>query len=76
MGHTKEAIGVLEGYISQIVGAVEDINDMVNQSAGGINIIAEKSGETEGTTMEGYARLQDCMKSIEGLRDIVGQFEL
>lgn len=76
MGHTKEAIGVLEGYISQIVGAVEDINDMVNQSAGGINIIAEKSGETEGTTMEGYARLQDCMKSIEELRDIVGQFEL
>ena len=76
MGNTKEAIGVLEGYISQIVDAVEDINDMVSQSAGGINMIAQKSGETEGTTMEGYARLKDCMESIEELKHIVGQFEL
>ncbi len=76
MGQTKEAVGVLEGYISQIVGAVEDINEMVNQSADGINVIAEKSGETQNTTMEGYSRLQECMKSIEELKDIVSQFQL
>lgn len=76
MGETKEAVGILEGYVSQIVGAVEDINDMVAQSAGGINIIAEKSNETEGTTTEGYERLKDCMKSIDALKEIVSQFQL
>jgi len=76
MGQTREAVGVLEGYISQIVGAVEDINDMVSQSAGGINMIAEKSSETEGTTVEGCTRLQDCMESIGALKEIVSQFQL
>lgn len=76
MGQTKEAVGILEGYISQIVGAVEDINDMVAQSAGGINIIAEKSNETEGTTMEGCTRLEECMNSIDALKSIVRQFQL
>lgn len=76
MGRTREAVGILEGYILQIIGAVEDINDMVTQSAGGINVIAEKSRETQNTTMEGYTMLQDCMKSIEELKDIVSQFHL
>lgn len=76
MSQTKEAVGALEGYISQIAGAVEDINEMVNQSADGINVIAEKSGETQNATVEGYSRLKECMKSIEELKGIVSQFQL
>ncbi len=76
MGQTKEDIATLEDYISKIVGAVEDINDMVSQSAGGINSIAEKSSQTEMITAEGYTRLQDCMKSIDALKEIVNQFKL
>ncbi len=76
MGQTKEAIGILERYITQIVGAVEDINEMVTQSAGGINIIAEKSSETEENTIEGCTRLQECMQSIDELKQIVNQFQL
>ena len=76
MSQTKEAVGALEGYISQIAGAVEDINEMVNQSADGINVIAEKSGETQNATVEGYSRLKECMKSIEELKEIVSQFQL
>ena len=76
MGQTKEAIGILERYITQIVGAVEDINEMVTQSAGGINVIAEKSSETEENTIEGCTRLQECMQSIDELKQIVNQFQL
>ena len=76
MGQTKEAIGVLEKYITQIVSAVEDINEMVAQSSGGINVIAEKSSATEENTIEGYTRLQECKQSIDELKRIVSQFQL
>lgn len=76
MGQTRVSVGELEGYISQIVSAVGDINEMVAQSAGGINMIAEKSGETQGATAEGYERLQECRDSIDALKEIVSQFQL
>ena len=66
----------LEEYIVQIASAVEDINDMVTQSSGGINIIAEKSGETQSTMTEGYVKLQACRESVEELQKIVEKFEV
>lgn len=76
MGQVKNAVETLDDYITRIVTAVEDINDSVSQSADGINIIAEKSSETQSTTMEGYTKLQESRKTIEALRRIVDQFQV
>ena len=65
MGSTKEAMQKLEELIEQISGA-----------STGINNIAEKSGETQEITAEGYEKLKECRQSIEELRSIVKQFHL
>lgn len=74
MGQVKKAVEELDRYITMIATAVEDINDTVSQSSSGINAIAEKSSETESTTVEGYAKLQQSRESVEALRQIVEQF--
>lgn len=66
----------LEEYIAKIASAVEDINDMVSQSSHGINIIAEKSSETQNTMTEGYVKLQNCREAILELQKIVEKFEI
>lgn len=76
MREVKEAVEVLDHYITQIVTSVEDINDTVSQSSNGINVIAEKSSETESTTIEGYTKLQESRETIETLRSIVEQFQI
>ena len=76
MGSTKEAMQKLEELIEQISGASTGINNMMAQSSAGINDIAEKSGETQEITAEGYEKLKECRQSIEELRSIVKQFHL
>lgn len=76
MGQTKDSMQLLEEYIGRIAASVDDINDMVAQSTDGITAIAEKSSKTQNSTMEGYARLQDCRESINALQDIVNRFHL
>ena len=76
MGSTKEAMQKLEELIEQISGASMGINNMMAQSSAGINDIAEKSGETQEITAEGYEKLKECRQSIEELRSIVKQFHL
>lgn len=76
MGQIKVAVESLDQYVTQIVAAVEDINDTVNQSSTGINAIAEKSSETENTTMEGYTKLKESRETIEALRTIIEQFHI
>ncbi|MCI7791464.1 MAG: methyl-accepting chemotaxis protein [Lachnospiraceae bacterium] len=76
MGQVGNGIEALERYIVQIVSAVEEINDMVTQSSGGINIIAEKSGETQNTMAEGYVKLQACREAVVEFQKIVEKFEL
>lgn len=76
MGQVGTAIETLEQYIIQIASAVEDINDMVTQSSNGINIIAEKSGETQNTMTEGYGKLQICREAVSELKKIVEEFAI
>lgn len=76
MGQIKMAVESLDQYVTQIVAAVEDINDTVNQSSKGINAIAEKSSETENTTVEGYTKLKESRETIEALRIIIEQFHI
>ncbi len=76
MGQIKVAVKELDEYITQILSAVEDINDTVTQSSTGINVIAEKSSETESTTLEGYEKLQQSRESIVALRNIVERFHV
>ena len=76
MCSTKEAMQKLEELIEQISGASTGINNMMAQSSAGINDIAEKSGETQEITAEGYEKLKECRQSIEELRSIVKQFHL
>lgn len=76
MGKVRLAIEELDGYIAGIATAVDDINHTVTQSSNGINDIAVKSAETESTTAEGYAKLQESRESVDALRQIVERFQI
>lgn len=76
MEQVGNAIEALEKYILQIVSAVEDINDMVSQSSDGINLIAEKSSETQNTMATGYGKLQVCREAVDKFQKIVEKFEI
>ena len=76
MGQTKQAIGFLDGYITQIAETVENINDMVTRSTNGINSIAGTSGEAQNIAVEGYTRLQECRESMNALKEIISHFQL
>lgn len=76
MGQVGNGIETLEQYIVSIVSAVEEINEMVTQSSGGINDIAEKSSETQNTMTEGCEKLQECREAVEKFQEIVEKFQL
>ena len=76
MGQVGNGIEVLEGYIGQIVTAVEEINNMVSQSTDDINTIAHKSNEAQHEMVNGCNMLQVCKKSVVALHNIVEQFHV
>ena len=76
MVETKQAVEALEEHIGQITATVDNINTMVEQSADGINGIAEKSGKTQELVTDGYDKLQECKKSVAVIREFVAQFHL
>lgn len=76
MGQVGNGIEVLEGYIGQIVTAVEEINNMVSQSTDDINTIAHKSNEAQHAMVDGCNMLQVCKKSVVALHNIVDQFHV
>ena len=76
MGQVGNGIEMLEGYIGQIVTAVEEINNMVSQSTNDINTIAHKSNEAQNEMVNGCNMLQVCKKSVVALHNIVEQFHV
>lgn len=76
MGQIADAVEMLEKYITQIAGASDEIDGMVEQSAESISVIAEKSGHTQQITAEGYEKLQECRDAVEALSSIVEKFRL
>lgn len=78
--HLMEQVGCeiekLENYIEQIVVAADDIDNMVSQSADGINGIAEKSGHTQEITARGYEKLKECRNAVDELEAIVSKFKM
>lgn len=76
MKETKEAVDALEEHIGQITMTIDDINSMVEQSADGINSIADKSGSTQTLVTTGYDKLQECKESVVTIQKLVAQFEL
>lgn len=76
MRQVKGAIEELDSYIVQIASSVEEINHTVSESADGMHVIAEKSTEVVGTTIEGYERLRESRESVDELKVIVDQFKL
>lgn len=76
MEQVASAIEVLENYITDIVSAVEDINDMVVESNGDIGIISDKSTSTQNTVEQGYAKLQACREAVREFHIIVEKFKI
>ena len=76
MGQTKNAMAELEKFILKIADAIAGIDDMVSQSTQGITGIAEKSGETQNSILQGIGKLQECEASVAMLEEIVKQFRL
>lgn len=76
MDRIKRAIEELGSHIANIVTSVEDINATMNQSAQGVNEIAEKSAKVVESTMEGYERLNESKQSVKALESVTSKFKL
>lgn len=76
MDHINNAMTVLNRDMIDMSNAIGEINDTVTQSTEGINMIAQKSEQTEHKVLDGYQRLSSSKSSMEELKEIVDKFIL
>lgn len=76
MMQINSEITILYQKINAIAEAVDNVNDTINQSAEGVNLIAEKSSSTVAKTAEGYSLVQESKESVALLRAIIGKFQV
>ena len=76
MQHIYSEISDLNSKINSIAETVENVNDTIAESATGINLIAEKSGEAVTKTLSGYELLRESQKALEVLKSLIEKFEV
>lgn len=76
MAKIHSAILELNEKISNIASTIENVNDTIVQSSEGINLIAEKSGETVSKTAQGYEHLKESARGLEHLKELIGRFDM
>ena len=76
MQHIYAEISELNRKITEIVDAMEGVNRTITESAGGVNIIAEKSGEAVKRTLEGYEHLRESENSLDILKGLIEKFNV
>lgn len=62
--------------IDSIANTVENVNDTIEQSTKGINLIAEKSCDAVRKTSEGYQHLQENEKNLQRLEELIDRFNI
>lgn len=76
MQHIYSEISELNRKIVEIVDAMEGVNRTITESAGGVNMIAEKSEEAVQKTLEGYEHLRESETSLEHLKELIERFNV
>lgn len=64
----------LNHKIGEIAETIDNVSVTIGQSAEGVNLIAEKSGDAVAKTSEGYRSLQESRECVERLRVIMEKF--
>ena len=76
MQHIYSEISDLNSKITEIVDAMDDVNHTITESANGVNIIAEKSGNAVRKTLEGYEHLRESETSLNLLKELIEKFNV
>ena len=76
MQHIYSEISDLNRKITEIVDAMDDVNHTITESAGGVNLIAEKSGDAVKKTLEGYEHLRESETSLDLLKELIEKFNV
>ena len=76
MQHIYSEISELNRKIIEIVDAMDGVNRTITESAGGVNMIAEKSGDAVKKTLEGYEHLRESEASLNLLKELIEKFNV
>lgn len=76
MQHIYTEISDLSDKINSMTETVESVNHTISESAEGINLIAEKSGQAVTKTLSGYDRLRESEKDLDVLKSLIEKFEV
>ena len=69
-------ISELNRKITEIVAAMDGVNQTITESADGVNVIAEKSEKAMKKTSEGYEYLRESETSLNHLKELIEKFKL
>ena len=76
MQHIYSEISELNRKITEIVVTMDDVNRTITESAGDVNMIAEKSGDAVKKTLEGYGHLRESESSLKLLKELIEKFNV
>lgn len=76
MQHIYSEISELNRKITEIVDVMDGVNRTIAESADGVNMIAEKSGEAVKKTLEGYDHLREGETSLNLLKGLIEKFNV
>jgi len=76
MQHIYSEISELNRKIVEIVDAMDGVNRTITESAGGVNMIAEKSEDAVQKTLEGYEHLRESETSLNHLKELIERFNV
>ncbi len=76
MQHIYSEISELNHKIAEIVDTMDAVNRTITESAEGVNLIAEKSGEAVAKTLEGHEHLRESEESLELLKELIEKFNV
>ena len=76
MQHIYSEISQLNRKITEIVAAMDSVNRTITESADGVNLIAEKSGDAVKKTLEGYEHLRESETSLNLLNGLIEKFNV
>ena len=76
MQHIYSEITNLNHEITEIVKAVDSVNRTISESAEGVNLIAEKSGDAVRKTLEGYDHLRESETRLNVLKEFIEKFNV
>lgn len=76
MQHIFTEISDLNNKINEIAHTMDGVNRTISESADGVNLIADKSGEAVKKTLVGYEHLRESEESLTLLKTLIEKFDV